>query len=191
MFSSARGIKTKLDSDRNVARVVTSEIIAAERGLKKQEYHNGTGLAPILKPVITVVADQTSGKEAGEMFDVSKSSVSEYQYGDALADKNDNARKDKPKVNKDDIYAPARELAVGVVSTALKLITEEKLVDLSAKSLSEITRNISSVVRNMAGPKDESETSKFSLNLFVPDWQRTLKSRGHIEGELAAEVSSS
>lgn len=188
MFSSAKGIKDKLDSERNVARVVANEIILAERGLKRETHHNGAGLAPILKPVMAVVADNSSCRDTGELFGAGKDAVNDYQHGESLGDKKENASKNKK--NHEDIYAPARELAVGVVSSALKLITEEKLIDLSAKSLSEITRNLSSVVRNLAGPKDESETSKFALNLFVPDWQRTLKSRGHIEGELAQEIST-
>jgi hypothetical protein len=166
MFLQVSEAQQRVLSDRNIAAKVAKQIVLEERGLSLNPFRLGrTGAPEIpneLKPVIGAIARLTSSREAEEEFGVNHTSAAEY----AQEDFGKKAGDAKGKV--EDEIAPVRKLALSRVSSALSCITEEKLQDNSAKTLSEIARNLSSVIRNSMPQDKNDDGQKYNFVVFTP-----------------------
>lgn len=159
MFQKNCDVVARLTSERNIANVLVTEIVRDARGLVISPMPLGRkfgekNIVTALKPVIALVGAVDGTSSAAETFSVSKNTVRR-----AMEENEDKLERE---------LEPVRALAISRLSSAITKIDDEKLQDVGALNLSNIARNLSSVVGNLK-KKDSSEGgNKFQFNIFTP-----------------------
>lgn len=173
MFLKPTEAVNRFGSNRNIAGKLVDEICREARGLKitnKNGREFGASEVPnILKPVIGAVAlADKSCRDTAEAFDISKTSANEYSQGN-YGTKISEVLKKQVVDTIDAELSPIRKLAMNRITKTMENISDGKLEDNSAKTLSEIARNLSSVIKNSTPQKqDKDDGAKYNFNIFAP-----------------------
>jgi hypothetical protein len=182
MFVNSKKASERLRSHRNVLVSMGNEVIKEQTGLKTflaDSQVGDTSVPEMMRNVIGAAATFEPCRDVAAEFGVGKTQANEHAR--ALA-------------KKVDVLAPARELAINKMTKALEGISSEKLQDLGAKTLSEVARNVSSVVRNVTPEKKDEDTGRYTLNIFTPramGFVPTHKTRDFIDvGVVQGEVEA-
>lgn len=157
-LKNAPDIIERLKSERNIAHVLVNDVVREARGLivspLVRKPFGKTNILEVLKPVIGLVAEVDGSVEAGKTFGVGPDTASGYR--DANRD----------KIEKE--LEPVRTMAIERLASAISRIDDEKLQDVGALNLSNIARNLSTVVMNTRKKDAEEGGSKFQFNIFAP-----------------------
>lgn len=155
MFLKNTDVVSRLASERNIARVLVTDIVKEARGLIVSpvitKHFGEKHIVPALKPIIAVVSQADGIAKTAERFDVGERTVSRTKE-DFLEQE----------------LAPVRSLAIDRLSAAITGITPEKLQDVGPLNLSNIARNLSTVIGNTKKKDSEDGGTKFQFNIFAP-----------------------
>lgn len=187
MFKSFTDIGDRLKSERNVALSISSDIIKEARGLKIENQLGRSfcsGEIPdVMKPVIGAVAQLESNLEAEAVFGVDDTTASDYAHDNF-------GKKSSLKTTPiEELMVPVRDLALSKMTGAMEGITDEKFQDCSAKTLSEIARNLAAVVKTTIPQNKQEDNSRYELNLFIPR-NRDMERYSEIEIREIEEVNA-
>lgn len=159
MFANPLEVVNRLDSERNAARTLVNEVVRKERGLKIEPLSTTKKFGVLhvveeLKPVIALATSVDGAPSTARTFGVSETTANRYK-----------------KENEDGLekeLEPVRRLAIEKLSAAIIRIDDEKLQDVGALNLSNIARNLSTVVGNMGNKDKNGGGSQYSLHIHAP-----------------------